>query len=195
MANARTRFDTIREYMTRSHDTTSGLLYGKPCSMFRGRAFIAFHLEGMAFKMRGRMRLQALAMADSRFWDPLLPDRPDPEWVWVPSQHVLRWDRFAVEAYRQQKEQGDMAMARTTRPSGPVAAPISARPVAVETGSLQMLELAETTATDAVSDDRIGSTPMPAASGQTTVRPAPNWGERLKRLSFWSKWTTSRLDE
>lgn len=173
MANARTRFDTIREYMTRSHDATSGQLYGKPCSMFRGRAFIAFHLEGMAFKIRGRMRLQALAMADSKFWDPLLPDRPDPEWIWVPSQHVLRWDRLAVEAYRQQKEQGDAAIARNVRPSGPIAAP----------------------AAPPRDPSIIGSTPMPAATGQTTVRPVPNWAERIKQLGSWMKWTTSKPGE
>lgn len=172
MANARTRFDTIREYMTRSHDATSGQLYGKPCSMFRGRAFIAFHLDGMAFKMRGRMRLQALAMADTRFWDPLLPDRPDPEWIWVPPLHVLRWDRLAVEAYRQQKEQGDSAIARAVRPAGPAAVPGGAS-----------------------NSTTIGSTPMPAATGQVTARPLPNWAERLKQLTSWSKWTTSKLGE
>lgn len=170
MANARTRFDTIREYMARSHDATNGQLYGKPCSMFRGRAFIAFHLDGMAFKMRGRMRLQALAMPDAHFWDPLLPDRPDPDWVWVPPAHVLRWDRLAVEAYRQQRDQGDLAVARPLRAADPAAR----------------------SAPDPAS---IGSTPMPAASGQLTARPLPSWAERLRQLTGWTRWTTSRLDE
>lgn len=172
MANARTRFDTICEYLGRAHETATGTLFGKPCAMLRGRAFIAFHADGMGFKLHGRVRLQALAMADARFWDPMSAERPNPEWIWVPGQHFLRWDRLAVESYRQQKEQGDSAVYRP-KPTAPAnGAPIAPPPRA-----------------------DIGSTPMPAATGQLTTRPGLNWGDRIKQLTGWMKWTTSRLDE
>lgn len=173
MANARTRFDTIRDYMMRAHEATSGQLFGKPCALYLGRPFIAFHLEGMGFKMRGRIRLQALALPGTQFWDPLLPDRPDPDWVWVPSTHFLRWDRLAIEAYRQQKEQGTNAVARIT-PS-PASAPLVPRPAGPYVPA--------------------AASPRPAPPPPAAPRPAPNWAERLKQLTGWMKWTTSRPGE
>lgn len=101
MANARTRFDTICDYMVRSHGATAGSLYGKPCALVRGHAFLYFHQGWAAFKLRGRVRLQALALAGAKFWDPLGRDGPSMEWVIVPDAHFLRWDRFAVEAVKQ----------------------------------------------------------------------------------------------
>lgn len=107
MANARTRYDTICDYMVRSHGATSGNLYGKPCALLRGHAFLYFHQGWAAFKLRGRIRLQALALAGAKFWDPLGREGPSMEWVIVPDAHFLRWDRFAVEAVKlMEKEAG-----------------------------------------------------------------------------------------
>ncbi|MEZ5442481.1 MAG: hypothetical protein R3F15_13470 [Lysobacterales bacterium] len=107
MANARTRFDTICEYMVRSHGASVANLYGKPCATVRGHAFLYFHQNFAAFKLRGRVRLQALALAGAKFWDPLGREGPSMEWVLVPDAHFLRWDRFAVEAVKQvEKESG-----------------------------------------------------------------------------------------
>ena len=174
MANARTRFDTICDYMNRAHETSTGTVYGKPCAMYQGRAFIAFHTDGMGFKIRGRMRLQALALSGAKFWDPLLPDRPDPEWVWIPTAYFLSWDRLAVEAFRQQKEQGDMAVGRV-RPS---ASP----PLIIRTSAAS------------AAPPGSGSAPRPPAPPPPATRPLPNWAERLKQLTGWTKWTTSGRD-
>lgn len=199
MANARTRFDTICDYLNRVHETSSGSVYGKPCVMFHGRAFIAFHMDGMGFKMRGRIRLQALALPNVRFWDPLLPDRPDPDWVWVPSVHVLRWDRLAVEAYRQQKEQGDSNIMRV-RPSAspplvprPVAAPAAARPVT--SPALANATLGEVAITDINARVEVSAgAPRPEPPPPPATTRLPNWAERLKSLTGWMKWTTSGRD-
>jgi len=132
----------------RAHDATQSMTYSKPSVLLHGRPFLCFHLEGMAFRMRGRARLQALAMPGAKLWDPLIDFRPDPEWVWVPTIHVLRWDRFAMDAYRQQKDQGSAAFVRTTAPIPP---PQNIAP-----------------------------------------KPTPDWALRLKHLTGWLKWTTSR---
>lgn len=104
MANARTRFDTICEYLMRAHEARNGQLYGKPCSLIRGHAFIVFCFDGMAFRLRGRLRLQASALAGARYWDPLGRDVPSMDWIYVPEAHFLRWDRFAVESAKLAKE-------------------------------------------------------------------------------------------
>lgn len=101
MANARTRFDTICEYMVRAHGASTGSLYNKPCAMLRGEAFLYFHQNWAAFRLRGRVRLQALALAGAKFWDPLGREGPSMDWVIVPDAHFLRWDRFAVESVKQ----------------------------------------------------------------------------------------------
>lgn len=189
MANARTRFDTICDYLGRAHETSTGTVYGKPCAMHTGRAFIAFHMDGMGFKVRGRIRLQALALSGAKFWDPLLPDRPDPDWVWIPSTYFLSWDRLAVEAFRQQKEQGDNAVARL-RPVQ-ASAPLivrTMRPDASETPAFTT-PVTNTPLAVRVAAATAGARPEPPPAPQT--RPLPNWAERLKQLTGWMKWTTS----
>jgi hypothetical protein len=104
MANARTRYDTICDYLVRTHEATVGYLYGKPCAMIRGHAFIVYCFDGVAFRMRGRVRLQASALSGARYWDPLGRDLPSLEWIFVPEAHFLRWDRFALESARLGKE-------------------------------------------------------------------------------------------
>ena len=56
MANARTRYDTIAEFMTREHDATSTTQYGKPAVQINGTAFLFYMLPGMAFRLQGRAR-------------------------------------------------------------------------------------------------------------------------------------------
>ena len=121
MANARTRFDTILDYMVRRHDASAGWLYGKPAGLLNGQAFMAFHSEGMAFQLRGRVRLQASTLAGAKFWDPKGADIPSMNWITIPNAHFLRWDRYAVDAMHQLKE------GVGTRP---VAAPVLGPPQA-----------------------------------------------------------------
>jgi hypothetical protein len=103
MANARSRFDTICEYLVRNHDSVVlGRVYGYPSALQQGYAFIAMVNEDtMAFKLHGRVRLQALALIGAKFWDPLnRTDEHGMDWVKVPAEHLVRWDRLAIEAHR-----------------------------------------------------------------------------------------------
>jgi hypothetical protein len=129
VANARTRFDVIREYMVRQHEAKADFLYGRPCASANNRAFIVFIVDHMAFRLHGRALLQALTLKGAKAWDPLgrYPDRV--EWAIVPPEHFLRWDRLAIEAYRVAKEgrtPADVAFSATTY--GPPPAPVTAPP-------------------------------------------------------------------
>lgn len=120
MANARTRFDNICEYLVRTHEASLGQLYGKPCAMIRGHAFIVYCFDGMAFRLRGRVRLQASAQPGARYWDPLGRDVPSMDWIYVPEVHFLRWDRYALESARFGKEGfGGREAVRSTAPPEP----------------------------------------------------------------------------
>ncbi|MGE4069620.1 MAG: hypothetical protein AB7E72_00415 [Lysobacterales bacterium] len=104
MANARTRFDTICEYLARTHEASLGQLYGKPCAMIKGHAFIVYCFDGVAFRLSGRSRLQASALPGARYWDPLGRDVPNMDWIHVPEANFMRWDRLALESARLGKE-------------------------------------------------------------------------------------------
>lgn len=114
MANARTRFDTICEYLARNHDNVVvGRVYGFPCALQHGYPFVAMVNEDMmGFRLHGRVRLQALALMGAKFWDPLnRTDEHGMDWVKVPGEHMIRWDRLGLEALRCSKE-GPAGMAR-----------------------------------------------------------------------------------
>lgn len=100
MANARTRYDTIAEFMVRQHDATSTTQYGKPAVQVNGTAFLFYMLPGMAFRLQGRAREQALSLPGATAWAPLgLPTERSP-WVLVPVAGFMRWDRLAIDALR-----------------------------------------------------------------------------------------------
>jgi hypothetical protein len=118
MANARTRYDTICEYLARTHEASLGHLFGKPCAMIRGHAFIVYCFDGVAFRLRGRVRLQASALGGARYWDPLGRDVPNMDWIHVPEVHFLRWDRLGLEAARFAKEgYGSRDVVRSSAPA------------------------------------------------------------------------------
>lgn len=104
MANARTRYDTIADFMTREHEATSTAMYGKPAVQVNGTAFLFYMLPGMAFRLHGRARDQALALPGATTWAPLGEPNERSPWVLVPVAQFLRWDRLAIEALRYAQE-------------------------------------------------------------------------------------------
>lgn len=130
MANSRTRFDTIQAYMTRAHpNVTAGMMYNRPALQVYGQAFAYFCYDAMAFRLHGRLLLQAQVLPGAKGFDPLHHDSHTPGWVWLPEHHFLRWDRFTVEAYRCMSEslQGRFSFAslnmEPTRPVDPPPPP------------------------------------------------------------------------
>jgi hypothetical protein len=126
MANARTRYDTICDYLVRHHEARLGQLYGKPCALIQGHAFMVFCFDGTAFRLNGRLRLQASALPGARYWDPLGRKTPSMDWVHVPEAHFLRWDRFAIEAAKIAKQgfgPSNLGRPRVGEQSPPLADP------------------------------------------------------------------------
>lgn len=126
MANARTRYDTIAEFMTRQHDATATSLYGKPAVQVNGTPFLFYMLPGMAFRLQGRAREQALALPGATAWAPLgVPGDRSP-WVLVPIASFLRWDRLAIDALRYAQE-GKVNTPRAEPLQGPPEPPPAAQ--------------------------------------------------------------------
>ncbi len=125
MANARSHFDLIAGYLSRAHDCTQSPLFGKPAILHNGEPFMVFHFDGVAFRLRGRQRLQASALAGAHYWDPFNRNVPNMDWVSIPIAHFLRWDRFAIDALRQRQNQ-----AGSHPEAGPAQGPPPAPPAA-----------------------------------------------------------------
>lgn len=122
MANARTRYDTIAEFMTREHDATATTQYGKPAVQINGTPFLFYMLPGMAFRLQGRARDQALALPGATGWAPLGQPNERSPWVLVPVASFLRWDRLAIEALRFAQE-GQVATPKAQPLQGPPEPP------------------------------------------------------------------------
>jgi len=119
MANARSHFDMIVSYLERVHEAQPGLLYGKPCVMLQGQAFVAYQPDAMAFRMHGRVLAQTAAMPGAKGWDPLHADSSSPGWILVPAAHALRWNRLALEALRCAREASERRVSYTAIPPPP----------------------------------------------------------------------------
>lgn len=132
MANARSRYDTISGYLQRSHEAQAGLLYGKPCLLLLGNAFVAYQPDAMAFRLHGRCLTQALSLAGAKGWDPMHADRSAPGWVLVPAEQVLSWDQLALDAARCAREASERRISYAEVPNPPqVEAPPASDPASL----------------------------------------------------------------
>jgi hypothetical protein len=132
MANARSRYDTISGYLQRSHEAQAGLLYGKPCLLLFGDAFVAYQPDAMAFRLHGRCLTQALRLPGAKGWDPRHADRSAPGWVLVPAEQVLIWDRLALDAARCAREASERRISYAVEPDAPqVEAPPASDPASL----------------------------------------------------------------
>ena len=83
-------FQTIHEQLGGEDGVSAGQLFGKMCLKVNGKAFMALHLETLAFKLTGPEHARALALTGARLWDPSGKNRPMKEWVAVPaSAHTV----------------------------------------------------------------------------------------------------------
>ena len=122
MANARTRYDTISEFLQREHEASALLLYGKPAVQLGATPFLFYATNGMAFRLQGRVREHALALPGATAWAPLGAVTEKTPWVLVPASHFLRWDRLAIEALRYAQE-GDTRRPQAVPSQGPPPEP------------------------------------------------------------------------
>jgi len=123
MANARSTFDMIGDYLQRAHEVDVGLLYGKPSLSLQGRPFAAYQPDAMAFHLHGRVLAQALALPGARPWAPRVAEGSAPGWVLLPAEHALRWNRYALEALRCEREASERRVSYALPEAPPPAAP------------------------------------------------------------------------
>lgn len=127
MANARTRYDTISEFLQREHEASAVNLYGKPAVQLGSTPFLFYLTNGMAFRLQGRAREHALTMPGVTSWAPLGQTPEKGPWVVVPAAHFMRWDRLAIEALRYAQE-GEVRRPQAVPSQGaPVDPPASQR--------------------------------------------------------------------
>ncbi len=69
-----------------------------------GTAFLFYMLPGVAFRLQGRAREQALTLPGATTWAPLGEPNERSPWVLVPVAQFLRWDRLAIDALRYAQE-------------------------------------------------------------------------------------------
>jgi len=122
MANARTRYDTISEFLQREHEAAAVSLYGKPAVQLGATPFLFYATNGMAFRLQGRVREHALTLPGSSGWVPIGQLSEKTPWVLVPASHFLRWDRLAIEALRYAQE-GDLRRPQAVPSRGPPPEP------------------------------------------------------------------------
>jgi hypothetical protein len=128
MANPRSKFEMLSEYLSRTHEGVSvAEIYRRPGLKHRTEPFCLYFNDGMAFRLHGRSLVAALELAGVLPFDPLNPDKPPPGrpgWVWAPPSQMLRWDRLCTEALRCLRQADDGARVSWKLPEPPpLAAP------------------------------------------------------------------------
>lgn len=98
-SDPRTAYDAVVEEMLATSPARGGAMFGMPCLKINGKAFAGFYQEAMVFKLDAPHRETALALKDTRLFDPM-GGRPMKEWVVVPSAHEARWAALARDAMR-----------------------------------------------------------------------------------------------
>lgn len=73
-------------------------MFGKPCFKLNKKAFACFFQEAMVFKLDGDLHAEALALEDSKLFDPSGKNRPMKAWVQVSYKHKEKWSAFAKAA-------------------------------------------------------------------------------------------------
>jgi hypothetical protein len=127
MSNARTRYDTIAEFMQRDHGASTAFLYGKPAVQIGGVPFLFYMLPGMAFRLKGRARDQAIALPGATTWAPIGQPAAASPWILVPVVHFLRWDRLSIDAMRYAEEGGVRRPSAVPSQGPPVEPPAAVR--------------------------------------------------------------------
>ena len=76
-----------------------GQMFGKPCYKFNGKTFISFYQNEMVFKLEGDDLVEALALSNSKLFDPSQKGRPMKEWVQVSHANAHEWKKLGKAAF------------------------------------------------------------------------------------------------
>jgi hypothetical protein len=73
-------------------------MFGKPCLKLNGKAFAAWHLDCMIFKLKGEEREAALKLKGAKMWDPSGKGIPMKEWIQLGQMHEAQFKKIVVSA-------------------------------------------------------------------------------------------------
>lgn len=96
--DSRVQYDAIVAELIATSSTIAGKMFGMPCLKANGKTFAGFYSGAMVFKLAEPQHSEALALSDSRLFDPSGRGRPMKEWIVVPSKHAPLWMTFAQAA-------------------------------------------------------------------------------------------------
>ena len=87
----------FKELITGLPNAELSHMFGKICGKINKKAFVAFHLNCMVFRI-GRDHIPKLLekYKGSCHWDPSGKNRPMKDWLMVPSEHHVAWKELMV---------------------------------------------------------------------------------------------------
>jgi len=89
-------YTQIAEELAKQHDVTQSQMFGKKCLKSNGKAFAAFHLEEMVFKLgKDWISENIEKYPGSKNWDPSGKNRPMKDWLSVPVEYSNEWMKLA----------------------------------------------------------------------------------------------------
>lgn len=91
-------YDGVAAEIVSSSPATTGKMFGMPCLMNDGKAFVGFFNGDMVFKLTALAHAEALELPGARLFDPSGRGRSMKEWVQIPAEHADRWLEFGQEA-------------------------------------------------------------------------------------------------
>ena len=87
--------DQLAEDLCAAADVQRSVMFGMPSIRRRGgKAFAGLYGEDMVFKLSGDAHAEALALAGSHLFEPMV-GRPMKQWVQVPPAHRVQWLELA----------------------------------------------------------------------------------------------------
>ena len=87
--------DQLAEDLCAAADVQRSVMFGMPSIRRRGgKAFAGLYGEDMVFKLDGDAHTEALALAGSHLFEPMV-GRPMKQWVQVPPAHHGQWLELA----------------------------------------------------------------------------------------------------
>jgi len=90
-------YTLIAEDLAINHEVTQSQMFGKKCLKVNGKAFAAFHLEEMVFKLgKEWISKNTGKFPGAKNWDPSGKNRPMKDWLSVPAEYRDSWMELAV---------------------------------------------------------------------------------------------------
>jgi hypothetical protein len=94
-----TTYQELAEELIVTEQVTAGKWFSLPCLKANGYIFVAQWINGdVVFKLRGKAREEALALAGAKMFDPGENGAAMREWIQISPDHAAKWRDLAFDA-------------------------------------------------------------------------------------------------